>query len=171
MCPKFCFVLFCFSLKEPTLIHHKCFWNIGTPLKIEAQRCFPLRAPFIVFIYESSTLGKAYRIKGRCYWEHIGKSMGTQREHIGDNRKSLHPPAKPKKKQTNWALMSACSASHLLHENHGHKTICHHCPLLFPIFAYHNHYFLKEFWCSLTGYFIGRCRKVGDHPQIYLWST
>jgi hypothetical protein len=124
-----------------------------------------LRAPFIVFIYESSTLGKAYRIKVRCYWEHIGKLMGTQWEHIGDNRESLRPRAKPQKKKKktnkkNWALMSACSASHWLHENHGHKTICRHCPLLFPIFAYHNHYFLKEFWCSLTGCFIGRCRRV-----------
>jgi hypothetical protein len=95
----FCFVCFGFLWRRQLWFITNVFEISALPPKIEAQRCFPLRAPFIVFIYESSTLRKAYRIKVSCYWEHIGKLMGTQWEHIGDNRESLCPRAKPQKKK------------------------------------------------------------------------
>jgi len=56
--------------------------------------------PFIVYINESSTLVKTYGIQMRCYWEHLG-------EHISTNKRT--PPQKnPKEK--NWTLLRACWA-------------------------------------------------------------
>jgi hypothetical protein len=43
--------------------------------KIETHKSFPLASPFIVYIHESSTLGKAYVIKVWCYWEHLGEHI------------------------------------------------------------------------------------------------
>jgi hypothetical protein len=61
--------------------------------------------PFIVYINESSTLVKTYWRQMRCYWEHLG-------EHISTNKRT---PKKKKKnrpqknlKEKNWTLVGAC---------------------------------------------------------------
>jgi hypothetical protein len=55
-----------------------------------------------IYIYESSTLVKAYGIKVWCYWEHLGELDGNTLE----TAKSGTPP-NPKEKKT-WAILSAC---------------------------------------------------------------
>jgi hypothetical protein len=55
--------------------------------------------PIIVYINESSTLVKTYGIQMRCYWEHIG-------EHISTNKRTQ----KKFRPQKNWTLLRACWA-------------------------------------------------------------
>jgi hypothetical protein len=72
------------------------------------NKCSPLQPTFSVYIHENWTLGKPYRIKLRCYWEHFGQQRGnsgnlkgTCWEHIGNKeekqKKTSHHPT-PKRK-------------------------------------------------------------------------
>jgi hypothetical protein len=93
------------------------FQTLGTPQYRGVSR-LPFDFPFIVYIcikYESSTLGKAYRIKVCCHWEHIGlfkKGVGTWWE-LNDDKKRMLCPPKPKKPKK-LALQNACQAFSLV---------------------------------------------------------
>ncbi len=82
--------------KEPLkLVHQKLFFETLGATQYKHKRVLPNLChcpqpqkqkhtslslwppPFIVYINESSTLGKAYVIKVRCYWEHLGEHIET----------------------------------------------------------------------------------------------
>jgi hypothetical protein len=58
----------------------KKFETLGTLPKIEAHMWLPMTGLHIIYIYESSTLAKAYGIKEWCYWEHLGELDGNTLE-------------------------------------------------------------------------------------------
>jgi hypothetical protein len=73
----------------------------------EKMECLPLWPTYIG--EKGRTLGKAYGIKARCYWEHpwethwehrehIRNLMRTSKEHVGNkgNEKILPPSPNPK---------------------------------------------------------------------------
>ncbi len=60
--------------------------------KIKAHRCFHQTPPLqYIYLYESSTLAKAYGLKVWCYWEHLGNTLELDGNTLGIARK-------PKKK-------------------------------------------------------------------------
>ncbi len=65
----------------------------------------PLNWP-IYICKRRTTFAKSYRIKLRCYWEHI-------REHIGD-KGNLQSDSSPKSKRKTLGLLSACCAFSLV---------------------------------------------------------
>ncbi len=71
-----------------------------------STRCFPLANLYSSCVYESSTLAKAYRIKVKRYWEHLGehklRALGNPWELDGNTPPIISP------KEKNWALLSAC---------------------------------------------------------------
>ncbi len=82
------------------LAHHQFFGTLGIP---QLEHLFaPMQAPlwptFLVYIHESWTLGKAYGINLRYYWEHLGElfvnlmiTHGTK-EFLFKSLPSLSPP-------------------------------------------------------------------------------
>jgi hypothetical protein len=92
---------------------------------------------FSLYIYESSTLGKPYGLKLRCYrecrWEQFGNLknlMGTWWKHVKNtlgtwktSKRTPSPPPKRKKQGPSWVH---AKLSHWLHDTFISKTICHH---------------------------------------------
>lgn len=61
----------------------------------------------IVHIKRSGTLGKAYGIKPRCYWEPFGNLRGTNQEEGGKRTKNpSHPTPTRKKKAHHEGMLS-----------------------------------------------------------------
>jgi hypothetical protein len=61
----------------------------------------------IVYIKGSGTLGKAYGIKPRCYWEPFGNLRGTYWEEGGKiTKNSSHPTSTRKKKAHHEGMLS-----------------------------------------------------------------
>jgi hypothetical protein len=74
--------------------------------------------PFIVYINESSTSVKTYGKQMRCYWEHLG-------EHISTNKR-INKKIAPKKTQKKKTGPSSGHALIGHMKNYGPKTVGHH---------------------------------------------
>jgi hypothetical protein len=123
-----------FFLKEEKIWSHidwpitNCSVELGTlppppPLHVHAwalPKSESIGHSFTVYAHGSWTLAKAYGIKLRCYWEHLGEflsnPLGTWWEHIGNRKKKEEknpspPPPTPKVKNN---PLNACWAFSLV---------------------------------------------------------
>jgi hypothetical protein len=68
-----------------------------------STRCFPLAYLYSSYVYEGSTLAKAYRIKVQSYWEHLGeqklRTLANPWE-LDGNLMGTTPHHPPKRKKT-----------------------------------------------------------------------
>ncbi len=97
-----CFLTSLSHLENNTNQRHKCF-HVSFALAPFYTLCL------CMCVYESSTLGKTYKIKMWCYWQHFKEhienfrnTLGIQLEHnrntMGDRKKkSFHPPTQKTK--------------------------------------------------------------------------
>ncbi len=96
------------------------FWTLKSPNR---NKCASLRHHLF-----SWTLGEAYGINLRCYWEHlenVENSLRAPWEHIGNKAKNLSLPLPPRKK-TVASWVHYAEPSHWLHETFIFRTVCHH---------------------------------------------
>jgi hypothetical protein len=89
---------FFFGCNDPIwLAHHKKKLELRRLPKIEDSmerwRCLPLWPTYIG--EKGRTLGKTYRIKMRCYWEHLWGTHWEPREHVGNKGKMKKNPPPP----------------------------------------------------------------------------
>jgi hypothetical protein len=117
-----------------SLAHQQCFENIeplpngSTSFDLLLQnkiRCIFIYPTFSAYRYESSTLGKPYGLKLRCYWECLWEQFGNLKNLVGtwktNKRTPLHPPPPPKRKKQGPSWVHA-ELSHWLHETFISKT-------------------------------------------------
>jgi len=137
---------------------------------MEASLCTPsckikinVHPWIIVYIKGSWTLGKAYGIKPRCYWEHLGNLSGTLggtnwEQGEGKTKNPFQPSPKRKKTSPSWGH---AKASHWLHEI-SLSTIVFLSPFCWINFFSIFRLFLSKFVCF--GFFFSLTRRGHGKP-------